>query len=88
MSILWLIQTVDSLIEKLKSARAFSAFRGKELEELEELQADFDTFRSVFDRSISVQTMITANNLASRLEDLREQFTELGTFMQAVFEQF
>ena len=71
-----------------RSARAFSAFRGKELEELEELQADFDMFRSVFDRSISVQTMITANNLASRLEDLRKQFTELGTFMQAVFEQF
>ena len=81
-------QSVNSLTEKLKSAKVFSAFRGKELEELEELQTDFDTFRSVFDRSISVQTMTTANNLASRLEDLREQFTELGTFMQAVFEQF
>ena len=66
----------------------FSAFPGKEQEELQKLQTDFDKFRSVFDRGISVQTMITANNLASRLEDLREQFTELGTFMQAVFEQF
>ena len=66
----------------------FSAFLGKEQDEFEELQTDLDRFRSVFDRGISVQTMITANNLASRLEDLREQFTELGTFMQAVFEQF
>ena len=86
MSILWLIQTVDSLIEKLKSARAFSAFRGKELEELETLQTDFNRFRSVFDRGISVQTMTAANNLSSQLEDLKKQFTELGTFMQAVFE--
>ena len=83
-----MIQTVDSLIEKLKSARAFSAFRGKELEELEELQADFDRFRSVFDRSISVQTVITASDLASRLEDLRKLFKELGTVIQAIFEQF
>ena len=80
-------QSVDSLIEKLKSARAFSAFRGKELEELETLQTDFNRFRSVFDRSISVRTMITANNLASRLEDLRKQFTEFGTFIRAVFER-
>ena len=57
-------------------------------EELKGLQADFDRFRSMFDRGVSVQTVITASDLASRLEDLREQFTELGTFMQAVFEQF
>ena len=30
--------------------------------------------------------MITANNLASRLEDLGKQFAELGMFIQAVFE--
>ena len=42
----------------------------------------------MFDRGISVQTMISANNLASRLEDLGEQFTELGTFTQVVFERF
>ena len=66
----------------------FSALGGKEQEELEKLQADFDKFRSMFDRGISVQTMITANNLASRLEDLGKQLTELGTFIQAVFEQF
>ena len=80
-------QSIDSLIKKLKSARAFSAFWGKELEELETLQTDFNRFRSVFDRGISVRTMITANNLASRLEDLGKQFTEFGTFIRAVFEQ-
>ena len=66
----------------------FSAFRGKEQEELEKLQTEFDRFRSVFDRGISVQTVTTVTNLSSHLEDLVEQFTELGTFMQAVFEQF
>ena len=66
----------------------FSAFRGKEQEELQKLQTDFDKFRSMFDRGISVQTMITANNLASRLEDLGKQLTELSMFIQAVFEQF
>ena len=81
-------QSVDSLIEKLKSARVFSAFRGKELEELKMLQTDFNRFRSVFDRGISVQTVITASNLASRLEDLRKLFKELGTVIQAIFEQF
>ena len=65
----------------------FSAFRGKELEELEMLQTDFNRFRSVFDHGISVRTMITANNLASRLEDLGKQFTEFGTFIRAVFER-
>ena len=74
-------QSVDSLIEKLKSARAFSAFRGKELEELETLQTDFNRFRSVFNCGISVWTMITVNNLASQLEDLGKQFTEFGTFI-------
>ena len=74
-------QSVDSLIEKLKSARAFSAFWGKELEELEMLQTDFNRFRSVFDHGISVQTMITVNNLASWLEDLGKQFTKFGTFI-------
>ena len=79
---------VDPLILKLKSARVFSAFRGKEQEELEKLQTDFDKFGSKFDRGISVQTMITTKNLASRLQELGKQFTELGTLMQAVFEQF
>ena len=74
-------QSVDSLIEKLKSARVFSAFQGKELEELETLQTDFNRFRSVFNCSISVWTMITANNLASQLKDLGKQFTEFGTFI-------
>ena len=63
----------------------FSAFPGKVLEELDGLQTEFDRFRSTFDRGISVQTMITANNLTSQLEDLRKQFTEFGTFIQAVF---
>ena len=65
----------------------FSAFLGKEQEELENLQTDFDRFRSVFDRGISVQNMIIANDLASRLEDIGKQFTELGKFVQAVFER-
>ena len=78
---------VDPLILKLKSARVFSAFRGKEQEELEKLQTEFDRFRSVFDRGISVQNMIIANDLASRLEDIGKQFTELGTFIRAVFER-
>ena len=66
----------------------FSAFRGKEQEELEKLQTDFDKFGSKFDRGISVQTMITTKNLASRLQELGKQFTELGTFIRAVFERF
>ena len=49
-------------------------------EELEELQTDFTRFRTMFDRGISVQTMIT-------VEDLRKLITELGMFRQAVFEQ-
>ena len=65
-----------------------SALPGKEQDELETLQTDFDRFRSVFDRGISVQTMTAANNLSSQLEDLKKQFTELGTFIQAVFKQF
>ena len=65
-----------------------SALPGKEQDELETLQTDFDRFRSMFDRGISVQTVTIANNLSSHLEDLVKQFTELGTFMQAVFEQF
>ena len=65
----------------------FSAFRGKEQEELKNLQTEFDKFRSVFDRGISVQNMIIANDLASRLEDIGKQFTELGKFVQAVFER-
>ena len=59
----------------------FSAFPGKEQDELESLQKDFDRFRSTFDRGISVQSMITA-------EDLRKLITELGMFIQAVSEQF
>ena len=66
----------------------FSAFPGKEQEELEKLEADFNRFRRVFDRGISVQTMTAANNLSSQLEDLKKQFTELGTFIQAVFKHF
>ena len=66
----------------------FSALGGKEQEELENLQTEFDRFRSVFDRGISVQNMIIVNDLAARLKDLGEQFTELGTFIQAVFERF
>ena len=65
-----------------------SALPGKEQDELETLQTDFDRFRSMFDRGISVQTVTTANNLSSHLEDLVKQFMELGMFMQAVFEQF
>ena len=42
----------------------------------------------MFDRGISVQTMTAANNLSSQLEDLKKQFTELGTFIQAVFKHF
>ena len=68
--------------------RVFSAFPGEVQEELEGLQTDFTRFRSMFDRGISVQTVTTVTNLSSHLEDLVEQFTELGTFMQAVFEQF
>ena len=59
----------------------FSAFLGKVLEELEGLQTEFDRFRSTFDHGISVQTMIT-------VEDLRKLITELGMFIQAGFEQF
>ena len=59
----------------------FSALGGKEQEELEELQSDFDRFRSTFDRGVSVQALITA-------ADLRKLITELGMFMQAVSEQF
>ena len=66
----------------------FSAFPGKEQEELEKLEADFNRFRRVFDRGISVQTMTAANNLSSQLEDLKKQFMKLGTFIQAVFKQF
>ena len=57
-------------------------------EELKGLQADFNRFRSMFDRGVSVQTVITASDLASRLEDLRKLFKELGTVIQAIFEQF
>ena len=63
----------------------FSAFPGKEQEELEKLEADFNRFRRVFDRGISVQTMTAANNLSSQLEDLKKQFTELGVFIPALF---
>ena len=73
---------------KLDLERVISAFPGKEQEELEELQSDFDRFRSTFDRGVSVQTVITASDLASRLEDLRKLFKELGTVIQAIFEQF
>ena len=59
----------------------FSAFPGKEQEELEELQSDFDRFRSTFDRGVSVQALITA-------ADLSKLITELGMFIQAGFEQF
>ena len=61
---------------------------GKEQDELEKLQTDFGRFRNIFDRGISVQTMATANNLSSHLEDLVKQFMKLGTFTQVVFEQF
>ena len=50
-------------------------------EELEELQAEFTRFRSMFDRGILVQTLVATENLG-------KQFTELGMFMQAVSEQF
>ena len=61
----------------------FSAFPGKEQDELEKLQADFDRFRGMFDCGISAMT--TGNDLTSRLEDLGKQFTELGTFIPALF---
>ena len=57
-------------------------------EELKGLQTDFTRFKSMFDRGISVQTITAANNLSSQLEDLKKQFTELGTFIQAVFKHF
>ena len=66
---------------KLDLERVISAFPGKEQEELEELQSDFDRFRSTFDRGVSVQALITA-------ADLRKLITELGMFIQAGFEQF
>ena len=50
-------------------------------EELKGLQADFDRFRSMFDRGVSVQALITA-------ADLSKLITELGMFIQAGFEQF
>ena len=49
-------------------------------EELKGLQTDFTRFKSMFDHSISVQTMVT-------VEDLKKLITELGTLRQAVFEQ-
>ena len=49
-------------------------------EELKGLQTDFTRFKSMFDRGISVQTMVT-------VEDLKKLITELGTLRQAVFEQ-
>ena len=80
-------QSVGSLIKKLDSDRMLSALPGKEQDELENLQTDFNRFRSMFDRGISVQTMTAANNLSSHLEDLVKRFTELGTFIRAVFER-
>ena len=59
---------------KLDLERVISAFPGKEQEELEELQSDFDRFRSTFDRGVSVQGLITA-------ADLRKLITELGMFI-------
>ena len=64
----------------------FSAFSGKDQEELEGIQTDFNKFRSTFDRGISVQTLFTTGNSESRLKELGRQMTELCTFMQAVFE--
>ena len=66
---------------KLDLERVISAFPGKDQEELEGLQTDFDRFRSTFDRGISVQALITA-------AELRKLITELGTFIQAGIEQF
>ena len=66
----------------------FSTFRGKEKEELEKLQTDFNKFRSTFDRGISVQTLVTTENIRSRFKDFERLLIELGTFTQVVFEQF
>ena len=66
----------------------FSTFRGKEKEELEKLQTDFNKFRSTFDRGISVQTLVTTENIGSRFKDFERLLMELGTFTQVVFEQF
>ena len=48
----------------------FSAFPGKVQEELEELQTDFTRFRSMFDRGVSVQTLVTVKDIESQLKDL------------------
>ena len=55
---------------KLDSERVFSAFPGKVQEELKELQIDFTRFRTMFDRGVSVQTLVTAKDIESQLKDL------------------
>ena len=48
----------------------FSAFPGEVQEELEELQTDLTRFRTMFDRGVSVQTLVTAKDIESQLKDL------------------
>lgn len=65
----------------------FSAFSQKTQEELEGIRADFTRFKNVFDRGISVQTMITADKLDYRLKVLEKLLMELGMYVRSVLGQ-
>ena len=59
------------------SGRAFIALSPSTQEELEGLQKNFARFKDKFNRGISIQTMVTTNELNSRLKRHERHFTEL-----------